>query len=54
MGNLHDFYRVDDPPWPVCAGVDGYVLSQAFRQPVRQGSHILVVAQEYQARSNPS
>ncbi len=54
VGNLHDFYRVDDPPWPVCAGVDGYVLSQAFRQPVRQGSHILVVAQEYQARSNPA
>ncbi len=46
VGNLHDFYRVDDPPWPVRAGVDGYVLSQSFRQPVKQGYHILVVAQE--------
>lgn len=46
VGNLHDFYRIDDTPWPVRAGLDGYVLSQAFRQPVKQGSHILVVAEE--------
>lgn len=46
VGNLHDFYRIDDTPWPVRAGLDGYVLSQAFRQPVKQGSHILVVAKE--------
>ena len=45
-GFLHDFYRIDDAPWPVRAGVDGYVLSHAYRVPVRQGSHILVVAQE--------
>lgn len=46
VGHLHDFYRIDDPPWPVRARVDGYVLSQAFHAPVRQGAHILVVAQE--------
>ncbi|MBT3344933.1 MAG: succinylglutamate desuccinylase [Gemmatimonadetes bacterium] len=46
VGWLHDFYRIDDAPWPVTAGVDGYVLSQASRAPVIQGMHILVVAQE--------
>ena len=46
VGLLHDFYRIDDTPWPVQAGVDGYVLSQASRAPVPQGLHILVVANE--------
>lgn len=46
VGLLHDFYRIDDEPWPVQAGVDGYLLSQASRAPVRQGYHILVVANE--------
>lgn len=44
VGLLHDFYRIDEKPWPVCAGVDGYVMSQASRAPVAQGLHILVVA----------
>jgi len=46
VGLLHDFYRIDDTPWPVQAGVDGYVLSQASRAQVPQGLHILVVASE--------
>jgi predicted deacylase len=46
VGLLHDFYRIDDDPWPVNAGVDGYVLCQASRAPVPQGLHILVVARE--------
>ena len=46
VGYLHDFNHIDDPPWTVRAGVNGYILSQAFRQPVKQGSHILVVAEE--------
>ncbi|MBT5876158.1 MAG: succinylglutamate desuccinylase, partial [Candidatus Latescibacteria bacterium] len=46
VGLLHDFYRIDEKPWPVCAGVDGYVMSQASRAPVAQGLHILVVAHE--------
>lgn len=46
VGLLHDFQRVDERPWPVCAGVDGYVLCQAARAKVAQGLHILVVAQE--------
>jgi len=45
-GYLHDFFRIDDRPWPVRAGVDGFLLAQAYHAPVRQGSHILVVAQE--------
>lgn len=46
VGYLHDFYRIDEAPWPVQAGVDGYLLSQALRAPVVQGAHILVVARE--------
>ena len=46
VGLLHDFHRIDESPWPVCAGVDGFVLSQASRAPVTQGMHILVVANE--------
>ncbi|MBM3261931.1 MAG: succinylglutamate desuccinylase/aspartoacylase family protein [candidate division Zixibacteria bacterium] len=46
VGLLHDFYRIDELPWPVQAAVDGYVLCQASRAPVRQGLHILVVANE--------
>jgi predicted deacylase len=46
VGHLHDFYRIDEAPWPVQAGVDGYLLGQALRAPVVQGAHILVVAIE--------
>ena len=46
IGYLHDFYRIDETPWPVQAGVDGYLLAQALRAPVVQGMHILVVAIE--------
>ena len=46
VGLLHDFYRIDDDPWPVRAGLDGYVICQASRAPVPQGLHILVVAKE--------
>lgn len=50
VGLLHDFYRIDDTPWPVQAGVDGYVMCQASRAPVPQGLHILVVAKEVERR----
>jgi N-alpha-acetyl-L-2,4-diaminobutyrate deacetylase len=43
---LHDFNRIDELPWPVRAGVDGYVLAQAWGAVVRQGQHILVVGEE--------
>lgn len=46
VGLLHDFYRIDDEPWPIKAEVDGYLLCQASRAPVRQGLHIVVVAIE--------
>lgn len=45
VGYLHDFARIDDAPWPVRAGVDGVVVGQAWRAPVRQGQHILCVGQ---------
>lgn len=46
VGLLHDFYRIDEAPWPVKAGVDGYVIAQAWRARVPQGQHILVVGQQ--------
>ncbi len=39
---LHDFERIDLDPWPVCAGVDGVVIAQAWGAPVLQGQHVLV------------
>jgi N-alpha-acetyl-L-2,4-diaminobutyrate deacetylase len=41
IGLLHDFGRIDLAPWPVCAGVDGVVIAQAWSAPVLQGQHIL-------------
>ena len=46
VGLLHDFYHIDEEPWPIKAAVDGYLLCQASRAPVRQGLHIVVVANE--------
>jgi N-alpha-acetyl-L-2,4-diaminobutyrate deacetylase len=43
IGRLHDFERIDLPPWPVRAGVDGVVIAQAWSAPVLQGQHILCV-----------
>lgn len=43
---LHDFQRMDEQPWPVNAGVDGYVLLLSARARVQPGQHILVVGQE--------
>ena len=45
IGLLHDFNRIDDEPWQVRAGVDGYLIAAAWRAPVQQGQHIAVVAQ---------
>jgi predicted deacylase len=45
VGLLHDFDRIDLPPEPIRAGVDGIVAAQAWAAPVRQGQHVLVVAQ---------
>ena len=41
-GLLHDFERIDLPPWPARAGVDGVVIAQAWAAPVLQGQHIVV------------
>ena len=43
VGWLHDFDHIDDPPWPVRAGVDGVVVAQAWVAPIQRGQHILVV-----------
>lgn len=45
-GLLHDFDHIDAEPWPVCAGVDGLLLAQAWVAPVMRGQHILVVGRE--------
>lgn len=41
VGLLHDFERIDQKPWPVRAGVDGMLLTQAWRATVAQGQHIV-------------
>ncbi len=46
VGMLHDFNRIDDDPWPVRAGVDGIVVSQAWAARVSAGMHIVVVGNE--------
>jgi N2-acetyl-L-2,4-diaminobutanoate deacetylase len=43
VGLLHDFDRIDLPPHPIMAGVDGVVIAQAWTAPVLQGQHVLVV-----------
>jgi predicted deacylase len=45
VGRLHDFARIDEPGWPVRAGVDGVVVGQAWGARVRQGQHIVCVGQ---------
>ena len=46
VGYLHDFYRIDAEPHPIVAGVDGFVLSQAWGARVEQGQAVLGVIQE--------
>ena len=46
VGRLHDFARIDEPAWPVCAKVDGIVVGQAWNARVRQGQFILCVGVE--------
>lgn len=43
VGYLHDFQRIDEPAWPVQAGLDGLVVGQAWGARVLQGQHILCV-----------
>lgn len=43
VGMLHDFARIDEPAWPVRAGLDGVVVGQAWSARVAQGQHILCV-----------
>ena len=44
VGLLHDFYRLDEDPFEVVAGIDGVVVSQAWGARVQQGQTILLVA----------
>jgi predicted deacylase len=46
VGLLHDFDRIDLPPWPVTAAVDGFLLAQAWLAEVRRGQHIAVIGRE--------
>ena len=45
VGLLHDFHRIDEDPWQVRAGLDGYLIAAAWRASVQQGQHIAVIAQ---------
>jgi predicted deacylase len=46
VGLLHDFDHIDLAPWPAAAGVDGYVLAQAWAAPAQRGQHIVVVGRD--------
>jgi N-alpha-acetyl-L-2,4-diaminobutyrate deacetylase len=46
VGYVHDFDRIDEEPWPARAGLDGYVLSQAWTARIHAGQHIVMVGQE--------
>jgi N-alpha-acetyl-L-2,4-diaminobutyrate deacetylase len=43
VGLIHDFERVDEPPWPVLAGISGVFVAQAWGARVRQGQHVAIV-----------
>jgi N-alpha-acetyl-L-2,4-diaminobutyrate deacetylase len=43
VGQLHDFARLDEPGWPVRAGVEGVIVGTAWAARVRQGQHICCV-----------
>ena len=45
VGYLHDFQRIDDPPWPARAAVDGLIVGQAWGARVLQGQHIVCVGE---------
>ena len=45
VGNLYDFERVGDPPHPIIAPQDGYILMQSFQAPTPKGDTILVIAE---------
>ena len=46
VGLLHDFYRIDEEPWQVRAGLDGYLFAVAWLAPAQQGRHIAVIARD--------
>jgi N-alpha-acetyl-L-2,4-diaminobutyrate deacetylase len=46
VGRLHDFQRLDEPPWPARAPFDGIVVGQAWGARVRQGQFIVCVGVE--------
>ncbi len=46
VGRLYDFERVGDPPLPIHAPRDGYVLMQPFQAPTAKGATMLVIAQD--------
>lgn len=49
VGRLYDFERVGDPPRPVHARRDGYILMQPFQAPITKGDTMLVIAQPVEA-----
>ncbi|WP_306119036.1 MULTISPECIES: succinylglutamate desuccinylase/aspartoacylase family protein [unclassified Roseitalea] len=46
IGLVHDFERIDTPPWPALAGTDGVVIAQAWGAHVRQGQQVVVVGRK--------
>ena len=43
---LHDFARIDEKPLQLRAGIDGYVIAQAWHAPVRQGQWVVLIGEE--------
>jgi predicted deacylase len=46
VGLLPDVDHIDSEPWPAEAGVEGFVLVQAWRAAVMRGQHVAVVGRE--------
>lgn len=45
VGRLYDFERVGEPPQPIHARRDGFILMQPFQAPITKGDTMLVIAQ---------
>jgi predicted deacylase len=46
VARMHDFNRIDEPATQILAPVDGYIMTQAWENPVPHGTFVLAVARE--------
>ena len=46
VARIHDFERIDEPPFEIVADGDGYVMCRKFRAATEQGEVVMVIAAE--------